>query len=194
MSEGKKLLHGLGIVLLIVIVVAGFFLFYLPRAGKPCVVDNCHGLDISCGPVAPDACTEMYALGDSCRQYASCEKAGMSCRPAKSEKFDACKSCVERCLEDFKEDSPGLFQCEGGCFSLGRDTWSLNCTEGEYGIYNDSLGVDAPGFFLRCESLANCTADTDCDYLTIGKLPPRSGVCASGKCKAFCGSGILREC
>jgi hypothetical protein len=184
-----KIVYSLGTVGLVVIVIAGFFAFYLPRASRPCVVENCHGLEIECGTKAPEVCTEVYMLGDSCRQYADCERVASSCQPAKSEKFDSCKSCVEKCQEDFREDSPGLFQCESGCASYGRDYWSAECPESRYAIYAENGST-----MLGCEPLKDCSANSDCEYLMINKLPPRNGACVNGTCKAYCGSGILREC
>ncbi len=194
MLEKKRILYHISTAVLLIVVIGGFFVFYLPRTGRPCVIDNCHGLDISCGPEALNACTEIYAVGDSCRQYASCEKVNGECRPKGNDRFESCKSCVEQCQADFKDDSPGLFQCEESCGSYGQDYWSERCPAEEYGIYNDSLGVNETNFFISCEPLRNCSSNMDCDYLAIGKLPPRSGVCLGGSCKAYCGSGILQEC
>ena len=184
-----KFVYRLGTVVLLVIVIGGFFAFYLPRASKPCVIENCHGLDIQCGINAPEACTAMYAIGDSCRQYAGCERIANSCKPIKSEKFDACKACAEKCVADFEGGSPGLFQCESECASYSRDYWSAECPEGLYATYAENSST-----VLGCEPLRGCAANSDCGYLTIGKLPPRNGACVNGTCKAYCGSGILKEC
>jgi hypothetical protein len=67
-----------------------------------------------------------------------------------------------------------------------RDPWSETCSQGTYAIYSDGDVV--------CESPRSCEVDADCDYLRIDKLPPRYGTCVEGTCRAFCGSGIVREC
>ncbi|ODS35899.1 MAG: hypothetical protein A7316_03080 [Candidatus Altiarchaeales archaeon WOR_SM1_86-2] len=80
-----------------------------------CVIENCHGLNISCGPNVPEVCTEIYMLGDGCREYASCRIIDGKCQLTKEPEFDECKSCVEKCLEDFKDDATEVFQCESEC-------------------------------------------------------------------------------
>lgn len=80
-----------------------------------CGVESCHGLEISCGPNIPDACTLQYAFGDRCRQYVSCQIIDGECRPVVGKKFDQCKSCVEKCLKDFKNDTVKQFECESKC-------------------------------------------------------------------------------
>jgi hypothetical protein len=190
MLRGKIAYH-LGTAALLVIVIAGFFAFYLPRASKPCVVENCHGLEIECGTREPDACTEIYEIGDVCRQYASCERVANSCRPVEDSDFDTCKSCVEGCIADFGGNESEVLLCESGCASYMRDYWSSDCPEGQYATYVEANGTMR---MLGCEPPRSCSANSDCKYLTIGSLPPRNGACSSGTCKAYCGSGILREC
>lgn len=80
-----------------------------------CGIENCHGLDITCGRNVPDACDMMYALGDNCRQYASCEVIDGKCQLAKSDRFEQCKACVEKCETDFPDDPTNAFACEGEC-------------------------------------------------------------------------------
>src|SRR4029453_6667211 len=50
-----------------------------------------------------------------------------------------------------------------------RDPWSANCSSGTYSV-NGS-----------CEQPRSCVSDSDCSYLEVGKLPPRSGICVSGR-------------
>jgi hypothetical protein len=46
----------------------------LAQEGHPsCGMENCHGLNISCGPKVPEFCTEIYELGDFCREFVRCE-------------------------------------------------------------------------------------------------------------------------
>lgn len=82
---------------------------------EECGMENCHGLDITCGPNIPEVCTEMYALGDFCREYASCEIVDGKCQLVKSPEFDQCKACVDECNEF---SGPEAFECEGDCREL----------------------------------------------------------------------------
>jgi hypothetical protein len=86
-----------------------------PQISGSCGMENCHGLDIACGPNVPAACTEMYMAGDNCRQYASCQAIDGQCILEKTPKFDSCKSCVEKCGTDYKDNQIEFFQCESKC-------------------------------------------------------------------------------
>lgn len=92
---------------------------------KKCGLENCHGLELSCGPNAPEVCTEVYQLGDFCRQYASCQVVDGECQLDISAEFDLCKACVEDCQQmkacslagvDSNCDQPAstkeIFECE----------------------------------------------------------------------------------
>ncbi|MBU1164183.1 hypothetical protein KKA15_01300 [Patescibacteria group bacterium] len=86
----------------------------VPSAPPPnCAIENCHGLDIVCGPNPPDACTAVYKLGDFCRQFAQCEIVGSECEFAESHMFMGCKSCVEKCEQE--ADGQKAFECEDTC-------------------------------------------------------------------------------
>lgn len=85
-----------------------------PTTGK-CGIENCHGMDIVCGPNVAEICTEIYMAGDNCRQYASCQNIDGQCQLVKSAKFDACKTCMEKCTADHTDDPTGFFQCENKC-------------------------------------------------------------------------------
>ena len=82
---------------------------------QKCGMENCHGLDITCGSNVPELCTLVYQFGDNCRQYASCEIIDGQCQLVTSNKFYECKSCVEKCIEGFEDNDTGLFRCENGC-------------------------------------------------------------------------------
>jgi hypothetical protein len=84
-------------------------------SAKKCGIQNCHGLDISCGSNVPDVCTEIYMMGDGCRKFAKCEFVEGSCRQVSVAEFDACKACVKKCEKDFLTDSVKMFECEGVC-------------------------------------------------------------------------------
>lgn len=48
-----------------------------------------------------------------------------------------------------------------------RDYWSLNCSDGEYLIVNDTGS--------SCQTPGDCDADDDCLHMQISSLPPRTG-------------------
>jgi hypothetical protein len=81
-------------------------------SGK-CGIEQCHGLDITCGPNIPEMCTTEMRIDDYCREYIRCEKVGRECRLIKEPKFEECKSCIEKCNRD--EDPEKAFQCARRC-------------------------------------------------------------------------------
>lgn len=82
-----------------------------------CGIENCHGLDIGCGSNVPDMCTMEYQVGDLCRQLARCEVVDGTCQLIKDASFDSCRSCVNKCQENFPNpvDQIKFSQCESGC-------------------------------------------------------------------------------
>ena len=88
----------------------------LPLFGSAqCGIENCHGLDISCGPNVAEVCDAMYMAGDTCRQFATCQVVNGRCELIIDSRFTACRSCVERCQAQFGEDAAGFFGCESAC-------------------------------------------------------------------------------
>jgi hypothetical protein len=83
-----------------------------PDAFSTCGFTSCHGTDLACGTVSPQACPMNYQIGDKCRQFASCERSGGSCRLITTSRFEACKSCVEKCGG---ADATEIFSCEEKC-------------------------------------------------------------------------------
>ena len=85
-------------------------------SSSSCAVNNCHGMDITCG-IVPDnlACTNIYQGGDKCRQFTSCGIIDGSCGVIKNSLFDTCKSCVESCSQQFPSDNIKFFECESKC-------------------------------------------------------------------------------
>ncbi len=69
-----------------------------PETPSSCGIENCHGLDISCGPHVATICTEQYVMGDVCRQYAECGMVDDTCTHIINQQFMECKSCVKICL------------------------------------------------------------------------------------------------
>jgi hypothetical protein len=85
-------------------------------ATDECAMSNCHGLDITCAYLSePLMCTELYMLGDGCRQYASCKVIGGTCQPILSQQFKDCKSCAESCQTKNQNDSIAALECEYEC-------------------------------------------------------------------------------
>ncbi len=64
---------------------------------RRCALESCHGLNLKCGFNAPDMCTQMYAIGDFCRQYANCEISGDTCKLTKNTVLDKCIACMNKC-------------------------------------------------------------------------------------------------
>jgi len=87
----------------------------VPYAPPPrCVIQNCHGLEIDCGPNPPDMCTMQYKLGDFCRQFAQCAIVGSDCVQIESPDLEACKICVENCGQGGED----AWECELNCREL----------------------------------------------------------------------------
>ena len=86
-----------------------------PQASDECGIENCHGLDIVCGPNPAEMCTMIYQLGDKCRQFAQCEVVDGVCQQIENPQFIACKSCVQECEQDFPNDPEKAFECESTC-------------------------------------------------------------------------------
>ena len=85
---------------------------------QKCGVEQCHGLELTCGSDVPDACTEIYKLGDFCRMYFSgCEIVDDMCvkitNITADIQFFKCKSCVSDC--ESVSDSSEAFECESEC-------------------------------------------------------------------------------
>ena len=104
------------VILIIVILAALTFTNFQPvLPQQKCGIENCHGLDLTCGPNVPEACTAIYQLGDRCRQYAECRIVEGECTLVTSKAFDSCKACIENCSAKYPEDPVNLFQCESNC-------------------------------------------------------------------------------
>lgn len=79
-----------------------------------CEIENCHGLEIECGPNLAEICTMEYEMGDSCRQYARCGYIDGKCQPVLGEEFEKCKRCVKKCIDKFGDTVQAL-ECEADC-------------------------------------------------------------------------------
>ncbi|MCX6701105.1 MAG: hypothetical protein NTV68_14510 [Methanomicrobiales archaeon] len=80
-----------------------------------CGIQNCHGMEISCGKNIAEMCTMEYQLGDKCRSLASCQNVNGSCSVVKQEGYTVCMSCVEECNKTSGGDPAKAFACESRC-------------------------------------------------------------------------------
>jgi hypothetical protein len=92
-----------------------------PRAGsQKCGFENCHGLEMKCGPNVPEMCTLDYQIGDRCREFGFCKMIGNECHLVTSERLTQCQSCVRVCQEEFKDaeshaQQVEMWECERKC-------------------------------------------------------------------------------
>lgn len=87
----------------------------LSIAEEKCGIENCHGIQIQCGPNIAEQCTMMYAFGDRCRAYAQCQILDGRCGLVESKKYKVCVDCVKACEEMHVGDMPQAFMCESSC-------------------------------------------------------------------------------
>jgi hypothetical protein len=80
-----------------------------------CAVENCHGMDIKCGPNPPQVCDMMYGIGDKCLKYAQCGVQDGRCGQIQNPEFTQCKTCVQKCVDANKNEAIKAFQCESAC-------------------------------------------------------------------------------
>ncbi len=86
-----------------------------PQPDKPCGLETCHGLDVSCGPDIAEMCTEMYMAGDGCLQFVHCGYVNGQCTQIDTARFEQCAACVQRCEQLNPDDPTQFFQCENAC-------------------------------------------------------------------------------
>ena len=131
MMKNKNLIYGIRIIIVLVLVILVIFIWnnyqiqVQERPDKPiklppqlsgrCEIENCNGLDITCGPNVPAGCPAMYQAGDNCRQYANCQVVKGQCTLVKAPKFDSCKSCIEKCEQNYPDDQIKFFECGSSC-------------------------------------------------------------------------------
>lgn len=129
MIKNKNLIYG--IILMFFIVVFGIFIWNYKKIEVhespdnqitlptetlgECGIENCHGLDITCGQNVPEFCSDIYRAGDNCRQFVSCQTIEGQCKLDRSSRFDSCKTCVEKCEQEYPNDQIKFFECESSC-------------------------------------------------------------------------------
>lgn len=111
------LVLGIGacIVVYMVIKTVGVNIGTKPIVGAPCKLQTCHGLDIVCGASEPRMCTMQYQIGDKCLRYAQCGVQNGACGQIVTQAFQACKACVQNCMQAHQNDPQGVFACEAQC-------------------------------------------------------------------------------
>lgn len=105
----------LSIISLITISPSGSFCKAAPQEKKvslQCGLESCHGLDLKCGYNPPEICSQMYAIGDFCREYAKCEISDGNCVLTKNTKLNSCVACMKTCPT---KDSIEMENCETKC-------------------------------------------------------------------------------
>lgn len=150
----KKLVYGTGALLLVGLAV----FFWKPKVpslpSKKCGMENCSGLEVTCGPNIPKYCPEIYMVGSWCRQYASCQMIDGQCQLVKTAKFEACKTCIERCLKEFG-DPMEVSQCDGEC----ADKWTEEpkyCANYQGELLPNEDCADLPVGARKCSRAGEC--------------------------------------
>jgi len=104
--------------LLFVLILATVLIAGCAQNQAKCGIEQCHGLNITCGPNVPEACTTLYKLGDFCREYfTGCEIANGVCTKkvdaSADSRFFMCKACVSNC--ETLSNPTEAFRCESEC-------------------------------------------------------------------------------
>ncbi|MFH1505962.1 MAG: hypothetical protein ABIE94_03140 [archaeon] len=63
--------------------------------GVECGLENCHGIDFSCGWDVAKDCTEEFAPGDECRELVECKILDGRCEMVKKSGFEMCVWSVD---------------------------------------------------------------------------------------------------
>ncbi|GEM_PF-4557407 len=78
---------------------------------ETCGPQQCHGLDITCGPNGPQACTREFRIpDDACLQYVRCQVVNGVCQHANFQ-FQQCTQCVEKCKTLNEDDQTCMDRC-----------------------------------------------------------------------------------
>jgi hypothetical protein len=167
------------IVVIVALIVLTFTGFKSPAGENKCGVENCHGMDLNCGPNVPEACDAMYMLGDKCRQYAWCEVVEGQCSLVENKTFETCKSCVNECAQDNPNDPVALFQCESNCPNE-IPSESDYCVDNFGNPQPAGTCAEIPLEARKCSSVGECMPT--CANGCVNKNYDLSGI---GDCKAI---------
>lgn len=83
-----------------------------------CQIEQCNGLDLTCGPDQGLMCPMIYKAGDVCRKYVDCIQVGNKCEMRTPSKFEECKSCIQTCYEGETDGISLMDECETKCGNL----------------------------------------------------------------------------
>jgi|SRR3989344_4902350 len=111
----------IGIIAVLLIVVGIIYFIYVPLT--VCGIEQCHGLEITCGSDVALSCTAIYYPGDFCKQFAVCQLGISGCQLKEDTRFQECKSCLDSCVEELARDqedplNEGILKyagCESQC-------------------------------------------------------------------------------
>lgn len=126
---------------------------------KECGVEQCHGMDLTCGEDVPEICTEIYQIGDGCRQYFECEKEGDSCHFVENESFGSCTACVSDCIRNY-EDAEDQFRCEEECKTEIETTWKTYLNK------DLKIAFKYPSAWEVVDLCKNQNVNTDCSIIS----------------------------
>lgn len=127
--------------------------FSYAQAQERCGIENCHGIDILCGPNVAEVCNMMYGLGDFCREYARCEVRNGDCVPAQDPTFELCSTCVRQCMDNYPDNPVESFNCEAKCQDKIAALRGSDTNETEAGVEqgNTGYGVESGAAFEGVE-------------------------------------------
>ncbi|MFZ5376131.1 MAG: hypothetical protein ACOZAN_00480 [Patescibacteria group bacterium] len=87
-----------------------------------CGIEQCHGVDVTCGSNVPEACTLEFRIDDTCRSLIRCQQTGTRCELVKDDAFANCQNCVEKCMQ--LSDADQSLNCATKC--IGPDIPELS--------------------------------------------------------------------
>lgn len=82
---------------------------------KVCGIQECHGMNLTCGSKPVDMCTEIFMVGDSCRSFFKCALMDGQCGQLSDRRFDLCKSCIQQCVAESNNDPTKTLECDSKC-------------------------------------------------------------------------------
>jgi hypothetical protein len=105
-----------------------------------CMVSNCHGAKITCGPESPRACSMDYMREDACRRLAHCGNVNGNCQVISTPAYEDCVACAEECHE--RKRSCNCLE-EFGASGLSQGDLSSRPTPDKEGSSSSETGAPA---------------------------------------------------